>query len=236
NGDFTIRVQEAYAIIPEANQFCNFSQLSNKAAAGEVVSLDLSCRYGYKIVGAKVTDVNGNEIPLTGLSFQMPQTAVSVVLQVEQIVYTLTFMVDGEVWHTAQYYAGEVISLPENPTKEANGEYVYTFTGWGNVPAVAAGEEENLVFEASWAESTTMNDYDSGHNNNVLFGVVVPCVLAAIVLVIGFFVLRKQAKKMGGWRVLWVKVLATLKKWFNILKSQINKLFKNTNKPTQSKK
>ncbi len=231
-GGFVARLQYGYAIIPTTNEFCNFAQMLTKGVEGEWISLNLDCVYGYKIVGAKVTDVNGVEIPVTNLSFQMPATAVSVVFQVEQIIYRVTFVVDGEVWSYAEYGKGEEIVLPADPTKAAEGEYAYTFTGWGNVPALATGEEENLTFEASWIKSQIVDDYSSGHNNNVLFGVVLPCVIAAVALVIIFFILRKKARKMGGWRVLWEKVLASLKKCVKGIKKAVSKRpqKRNTNK------
>jgi hypothetical protein len=233
-GDFSARCRFAYSVRPQASEFCNVAQMVNKAIVGEWVSLDLNCVYGYKIVGAKVTDANGAEIPLTGLSFQMPASTVSVVLQIEQIVYNVTFIVDGTVWHSAQYHAGDEILLPENPTKAAEGDYTYTFTGWGNVPALATGENTDMVFEASWVKSQLVSDYDSGHNNNVLFGVVLPCVLAAVVLVIVFFILRKKARKMGGWRILGAKIRTSLHAFFQKIKGDTKKTPKeNENKQTK---
>lgn len=232
-GGFVARLQYGYAIIPTTNEFCNFAQMVTKGVEGEWISLNLDCDYGYKIVDAKVTDANGVEIPVTNLSFQMPATAVSVVFQVEQVIYRVTFVVDGEVWSYAEYGMGEEILLPEAPTKAEEGGYAYNFTGWGNVPVLATGEETDLVFEASWMKSQTVSDYDSGRNNNVLFGVILPCVLAVVVLVIVFFILRKKARKMGGWRILWAKVYAVLSKWFKKVKESISKLFKKNSKKNQ---
>ena len=236
DGNFVVRCRVAYSVAPQANEFCNVAQIGNKAVVGEWVSLNLNCVYGYKIVGATVKDASGAEIALDGLSFQMPASTVSIVLHVERIVYNVTFMVDGKIWHSAQYHAGDEILLPADPTKATEGEYSYTFTGWGNVPALATGENVNLVFEASWVKSQIVNDYDSGHNNNVLFGVILPCVIAAGVLVITFFILRKVARKMGGWRVLWAKVLAFLKKCIDGIKKTVGKLSQKTKTNKQTKK
>ena len=232
-GGFTARLQRGYAVIPTTNEFCNFAQMVNMGVEGEWISLNLDCVHGYKIVGAKVTDENGVDIPVTNLSFQMPAAAVSVVFQVEQIIYRVTFLVDGEVWSSAEYGMGEEIVLPTDPTKVAEEGYAYTFTGWGDVPVLATGEETDLVFEASWMKSQTVSDYDSGRNNNVLFGIILPCVLVVAVLVIVFFILRKKARKMGGWHILWAKVYAVLSKWFKKVKESISKLFKKNSKKNQ---
>lgn len=43
--------------------------------------------------------------------------------------YTLTFMVDGNVYHTCQFAYNETIVLPDNPQKEG-----YSFDGWEGLP------------------------------------------------------------------------------------------------------
>lgn len=202
NGAFEARCQYAYSIIPTANKFCNVMQMTSKAVAGDWVSLDLNCVYGYKVTGAKVTDAEGNEIPVEGLSFQMPASVVNVVLEVERIVYRVTFLVDGEVWHYAEYFAGDEIVLPENPPKRTEGDYTYTFTGWGDVPAIVMGEDEELVFEASFSQAMIIDDYDTGHNNDVVFTIILPIVGAVLVLVIAFLIVNRVVRKKGGWRAL----------------------------------
>ena len=230
DGAFVARCQYAYNILPEPNKICNVTQLNEKAVPGEWISLKLNCVYGYKVVGAKVTDADGNEIKLEGLSFQMPASVVNVVLEVERIVYRVTFMVNGEVWHYAEYFAGDELLLPEEPPKRIEGEYAYTFIGWGNVPDIVMGEEEELVFEASFAESKIVDDYDTGNNNDVLVTVVLPIVGAVLALVIVFFILRLIIRKNGGWRVVKAKIGGKLRKWFGIIKKAVQNLLKKIKK------
>lgn len=239
NASFVARGQYAYSIIPTANKFCNVMQMTNKAVPGDWVSLNLSCVYGYKIVGATVTDAEGNILPLTELSFQMPASAVNVVLEVERIVYRVTFMVNGEVWHSAEYFAGDEIILPEEPPKRIEGEYAYTFIGWGNVPAIARGEDEDLVFEASFNQSKIVDDYDTGNNNDVLFSIVLPIVGVVLVLLIAFLILWRIVRKKGGWKLFGAKI----KRGFAIvalkIKSGTKRIFlksKMAKKGTSSKK
>lgn len=225
NGAFVVRSKYAYSIVPTVNKFCNVSQMDKKAVPGDWVSLDLNCVYGYKIVGATVTDADGNVIALEGLSFQMPSSAVNVVLEVERIVYRVTFMVDGEVWHSAEYFAGDEIVLPEAPPKRIEGEHAYTFIGWGNVPAIATGEEEELVFEASFTQSTIVDDYDTGNNNDVVFTIVLPIVGAVLVLLIAFLILRRIVRKKGGWKLFGVKIRLGLKRFCFKITSVTKRLF-----------
>lgn len=204
-GAFEVRCSYTYRIIPEANEFCNVTQIIDSAQSGETVSIDLDCVYGYEVVGATLVTETGEVIVVNGLTFTMPASPVTVTLTVERVVYRVSFLVDGNVWHYAEYGMGEEIILPDIPTKEAEEGYVYTFIGWGNVPAIAVGDEKEMTFVAEFSKSKVGADYQTGHNNNVMFGIVLPILLAVVALVVLFFVLRRIARKMGGWRVLGTK-------------------------------
>jgi len=100
-----------------------------------------------------LVDADGNKTPLEGLTFLMPAEDVQVELTVEQIVYRVTFVVDGEIVHQADYLMGEEIILPTAPTKENDETYSYRFIGWTpEVQSMAFGEERELVYEAKFQE------------------------------------------------------------------------------------
>jgi hypothetical protein len=181
----TVRRCNSYSIKAVASELCNVSKLVKNALAGEVVSFDIPCVYGYRIVGATVTTADGTQVPTDGLSFVMPAAVVTVTPVVEKMIYHVSFVVDGKLWSSAEYEAGELIVLPEAPTKEAEEGFIYTFIGWGNVPATASGDETELVFEAVFSKAQLGADYDTGNNNNVLIEIVLPCVIAGIVLLVG---------------------------------------------------
>ncbi len=210
-GNFKARRLYSYSIVPEANEYCNVTQIVTKAIEGESVSIALECVYGYKVTGATIVTADGETITISGSSFQMPASPITITLNVERIVYTVTFVVDGEIWNRAQYYAGEEIVLPADPTKEGEDGYVYTFIGWGNVPAIATGDEEELVFEATFSMAQIVDDYDTGNNNDVLFTVVLPCVLAAVVLLVAFLILNRIVRKRCGWKAVFAKIGATVR-------------------------
>ena len=142
----------------------------------------------------------------------MPASAVNVVLEVERIVYRVTFLVNGEVWSYAEYFAGDEIVLPENPPKRTEGNFTYTFTGWGDVPAIVMGEDEELVFEASFSQAMIIDDYDTGHNNDVVFTIILPIAGAVLVLVIAFLIVNRVVRKKGGWRVVKIKIVRKFRK------------------------
>ena len=58
---------------------------------------------------------------------------------VEVATYTLTFMVDGEVYHTVELPCEATITMPATPTKEG-----HTFSGWGEVPETMPAHDVTL--------------------------------------------------------------------------------------------
>jgi hypothetical protein len=222
SGDFKARRLYSYSIVPVANEYCNVTQIVTKATEGEWVSIALECVYGYKVTGATIVTAEGETIVVEGTSFQMPASSATVSLEVKQIVYTVTFLVDGQVWDSKQYHSGEEIVLPQAPTKAEQNGFVYTFIGWGNVPTLATGEEEELVFEAAFTQSQTVNDYDTGNDNNTMVTVVLPCIGAAVVLLVAFLILNRIVRKRGGWRVATTKFAARMRAVF----AKVANLFK----------
>ena len=224
-GSFKARRIYSYSIFCVPNEFCNVKQpqMAKQAIEGEWVSIDLNCNYGYKVVGATIEINDGQTITVTGVSFQMPASVATLTLQVEKIVYRVTFMVDGQVWNTAEYHMGDAIVLPEDPTKQAEDGYVYAFSGWGEVPALATGEDEELVFEASFDKVQLVSDYETGHNNNVLVTVVLPCVGAAVALLVAFLILNRVVRKKGGWKVVRIQMTCRIRVFFKKIKDALTK-------------
>ncbi|MBP3614274.1 MAG: InlB B-repeat-containing protein [Bacteroidaceae bacterium] len=62
--------------------------------------------------------------------------------------YTITFMVDGEVYETMTVEYGAEIELPTPPEKEG-----YIFTGWIDIPATMPAED--IVIEGRFEVDTT---------------------------------------------------------------------------------
>ena len=61
--------------------------------------------------------------------------------------YTVTFMVDGEIYETMNVKYGAEIELPTPPEKEG-----YVFTGWIDVPATMPAED--IIIEGSYKVNT----------------------------------------------------------------------------------
>ncbi len=195
-----IKERFAYPMNVEHNPLCNTMALGWDALIGERVSLKTECEYGYEIADVKVTDAEGNEIEVKDLSFVMPECPVNVVFDIQPIVYRVIFRSEGNVISDRTYGFGEKPEIPDAPTKESDGEFIYNFLNWGaEIPAMLTGEERELIFEAQFSREKEDIDYETGNNNNLLFEVVLPVALAVIVVlgtgITVLCILRKRKKK-----------------------------------------
>jgi len=69
------------------------------------------------------------DVTITGTFTYVPPTA-----------YTLTYIVDGEVYKTISYYEGDVIAPESAPSKEG-----YTFSGWSEIPSTMPAEDVTVT-------------------------------------------------------------------------------------------
>ena len=84
----------------------------------------------------------------SGLPATMPAKDVTVVGSFVTNGYTLTYVVDGEVYKTLVYEYGSTIVAEPIPTKEG-----YTFSGWSNLPATMPANDVTV------SGSFTINKY-----------------------------------------------------------------------------
>ena len=83
-------------------------------------------------------------------------------------IYTITYLVDGEVYATYTVEYGAVVPVPENPVKEG-----YIFEGWTSIPDTMPAED--VVIEAVFSADTGINgiDYDRPQDVYSLGGVLI---------------------------------------------------------------
>lgn len=199
-GALRLRVKNVYGLEVESNEPCNLSRLPAFFEVGSTVNLSvIGCVFGYEISSVTVTLADGGTLPVEGLSFVMPDSAVSVELTVSKIVYRIVFTVDGEVIHTAELGMGETIVPPANPTKAADDKFSYTFKGWSPDPAIAYGDEREMVFEAIFSTKPVGATFVPDRSHFVKLITTVICIAAAVLLLlvglIVLLILRKRKKK-----------------------------------------
>ncbi len=188
-GAVSALMKQGYRLQAGAVEKCDVTSLQQYAAEGALVSLKLPCVYGYKVATATVTLADGTAVPVNAnLSFIMPAEAVFVTLTVEKVVYTVTFLVDGVVYHTAQYGVGETVVVPEPPTRASDDTYNYTFSGWSpKVASLAIGENYDPVYEAQFSKTAIKKDLEDPtlqRGPNRLFTVNLPIALGVVALIV----------------------------------------------------
>ena len=115
---------------------------------GEVFATD-SIAYGSEVVLIEEPTKKGytfsgwSEVPET-----MPAEDITVEGSFAVNYYTITYMLDGEVYATDSVSYGSEIVLIEEPTKEG-----YTFSGWNEVPATMPAED--IIVKGSFIEDAT---------------------------------------------------------------------------------
>lgn len=198
-GGATFRVSGTFYIKVGQVENCNLSTLPSTAAAGAWIDLRLGCVFGYEVAAARLVLSDGTTIPVEDLRFKMPQSDVTLELTISRIVYHVTFVSDGQIVSEADYFLGEQIVPPANPTKASDSLYHYVFRSWSKDVTLAMGDDRNLVYEAlySQTEIPLVDPYRSGNNNNAFLTVVLPIlggvalVVAAVVIVLRVIKKRK---------------------------------------------
>ena len=82
-------------------------------------------------------------------------------------VYTLTFLIDGEVFYTTQVPYGSEIAAPEVPEKTG-----YTFNGWNNVPATMPAYDLSIsgTYDINTYKLTFKIDNEVIFSGDLLYG------------------------------------------------------------------
>ncbi len=184
------------SILPGAD--CDIAALPAYAEVGQIIDLsEITCAFGFEVSHARIVGSDGTEIPTDGMCFSMPDQAVSVSLTVSKMIYQVTFLVNGAVYHTAEYGLGESILLPEDPVLPADGQYSYRFLGWSPNVTVAAGSERELVYTAQFSKLALQgtDPYKLSGNSNRLLTVGLPILGAIAVMAIVGWGIRKQKRK-----------------------------------------
>jgi len=198
-GGFVLRVSDVYHVGITSTEPCNLLYFTGFFESGAEVDLSvIGCVFGYEITGATLLLDDGSRSPIQNLCFVMPDRAVEVELTITKIIYRVSFTVDGVVIHTAQYGAGEEILPPEDPTKETDGHFFYTFSAWSPEVGVALGDERELIFEAVF--STTPVGREFVPDRSLFYTVLVIGIVGVLLLIGGtvtlILLLRRRKRKL----------------------------------------
>lgn len=199
-GALRLRVRRSFSITVESVENCDIQSIPTSSFSGERITLDPPCVFGFEVVGVTVIGEDGQILASEGLSFVMPNERVTLRLQVEPIRYTVTFIVNGEVWTTAEYGLGEEILAPSIPSLPSDEEYRYVFTGWSPRLGVASGASRDLTYTASFSKILLSDEdpYRGDMTKSNFFTFFVPMAILFVLLLIGGILLlcfRKRIRR-----------------------------------------
>ena len=97
-------------------------------------------RAGAAVVAPEVEERVGHSFVWTGLPQTMPSNDVTVTGAYTANSYTVTYMVDGELYKTENYAYGATIAAAEAPTKEG-----HSFSGWSEIPATMPAKDVTVT-------------------------------------------------------------------------------------------
>ena len=200
-GALSVYVRRVFSLHVESAENCDLNSLPVSAFAGDTVTLDPTCVFGYELVGITVLGEDGRAIDVDGCTFVMPAERVTVRLQIAPIRYTVSFLVGDTLWHTEEYGLGEEIRLPSEPTLPDDAEYRYVFVGWSPRVGVASGEERELIFTASFSKISLSEEdpYRGDMTGSNVFSFFLPLGIAFVLLLVGVILLLCFRKRIRAW-------------------------------------
>ena len=120
------------------------------AYGDEIVLIDEPVREGYTFSG-------WSEIPE-----RMPANNITIEGKFTVKSYTITYVVDGEVYATDSVAYGDEVVLIDEPVREG-----YTFSGWSEVPATMPAED--ITVTGSFSKNDTGIDEVTGEEKKVVY-------------------------------------------------------------------
>lgn len=181
---------------------CDLNSMVSRAYAGQEITLDGNCTFGYEILGAVLTFENG-ETQTVGKTFLMPAEKLEIALIVEPIVYHVTFVVDGVILREDTYGFDEEVILPEAPVKDDDGTNRYAFVGWTPYVTRTVGDDRDPVYTAVFSASPLEFAQPTGGGIGMFFRsalfwylvITVVVLTAGIVLTVKLIRRKRRARK-----------------------------------------
>lgn len=175
------------------------------AMGGEQVTVKVTPAPGYTLERLSVSDGTGTEISYTVAEngqyrFTMPEGTVYVAADFVPMLYTVRFTSGDTVISERTYRYGETPTVPDDPTRDSDDTYSYTFTGWSpNVTIVM----RDAVYEAQFMAvplggRSSVTDSGMGLVQLFLLGFGSFAVVCAGILVPYMIVSKRKYAKTDG--------------------------------------
>lgn len=156
---------ELYSITITETDNGTISSSYSSAAQGTEVTLTVTPDEGYKL-----SSINSDDVTITGsdgeYTFTMPASDVTVTATFIVATHTVTFYNDDVVHHEKEYNHGELIVLPEEPSKDSTATTDYKFTGWNGYSEGMLADDD-YTFYAQYEESVRLYEITFMSNGSV---------------------------------------------------------------------
>ncbi len=150
----TINLYEAVdTLVLTADKNCSFKNLTMYSLLGDEIPALIS-----KSGAAATVVLQGGLVGSFSFEFDNAEGVSQVTVQGtsvnEEVVesYTITYMVDGNVYHTESLLYGDTVTVPEPPVKAG-----FTFVGWSGLPETMP--DRNVVVTGSFTQDAVGSTY-----------------------------------------------------------------------------
>ena len=123
------------------------------------------------------------------------------VYMADPVTYTVTFRDDtGNIYATQTYHYGDVIEIPQNPSKPATATHTYRFVGWSE--PVSETVEKDMIYVAQFTPVSIEEGKKPGVDNLLspgqpetsipVLGITIVAITAAAVVGCVIWMLNKK--------------------------------------------
>ena len=157
------------------------------AFSGDRVEISVALGEGKKLEKLYYISSSGEEIAVPVYEntaiFEMPEQDVTLIPVAVDIIYTITFVNDGQALTTVYCKHGEIPIAPEDPRKASDGVWDYTFTGWSEEITAADSDKTYVaVYEKTPVPVKEPSTGTSIYNSLLVAVIVVTSVIAVAVI------------------------------------------------------
>ncbi len=158
NTGYPITVIDEYNVNVFSQAGITLSADKSIANLAEAVEITYELPAGYELVSLYYVGADGVKTPIDGTRFEMPAFDVSIGADFRRIRYTVSFIVDGVVISSVEYFLGDTVKAPTPPDKYEDEEYSYEFISWSAEITAVTG---NACYTALY-ERTPLPKTDDG--------------------------------------------------------------------------
>ena len=190
-----------YSVSFDKSLYYEIQVAKQKGKVGEKANVHITVKEGYRVNKITAVYANGKRVEITTEFEFTTDGNITLVVEVEHVLYTIQFIVDGVLIAEYKGYYGDIVLDPTNDHLEAfekpdDSKYRYVFKGWDKeITTITDDTVYTAVFEQI---PLTFNDIvaKTGIIKYAIIGVVAFNVLGGGVVALIFILRHKKRKKI----------------------------------------